>query len=135
MNHQFTLNCSDESTSNDNSTNCIEESLSDDESDVGLILEATVIPTQVVQVVHEKNHDTKIESHGNKWFDVAVGIKHGNEKSGLTKEEEDMINKSSRLKKSYDNALIKNEERFFETLKENSESSLQELLEYDSNGL
>ena len=39
--------------------------------------EATIIPTQVAQVIHKRNHAIKYEGHDNKWFDVAVGIKHG----------------------------------------------------------
>lgn len=48
-----------------------------------------------------------------KWHDVAIKLKHGDEKSKITKEEQDLLENSSHSKMVYNRNLVSIEKRFF----------------------
>ena len=48
-----------------------------------------------------------------KWHDVAIELKHGAEGSKITKEDQDLVESSSRLKKVYNNTLVAIKKCFF----------------------
>ena len=70
-----------------------------------------------------------------KWHSVAIDIKNTKEGCGLNEDDRKLISESSCLETTYAKSLSSIEDYFFSTIREYGEESLQELLDFHTDGL
>ena len=136
----FTLDCETSSDESSFLSNSIEEfSDSDDEDSNDGCLKATVIPTQIEDIVNAREVipilSPEIKEPTDEVFELAVSLKNGDEELPYSTKELSFIKNCARLEKKYGKSMNAIEKRFFKTIQDYGSVNLKKLLEFETDGL